>query len=254
MHAAEAPLRPSQGPSPIRLSVVIPIHDEAPNIEALLAEIDTSLGETDFEVICVNDGSTDGTAPVLEAARRRFVWLRCLAHRERYGQSYAMRSGVRAARAPVVATLDGDGQNDPADLPPLLAAFEALGAGAGPRLAIGWRRDRKDSALRKLAGRVANAVRGKLLGDPCPDSGCGLRVFERDAFLELPFFDHMHRFLPTLIVHAGGRIAVVPVKHRPRAGGRSKYGINDRLWVGIFDLLGVLWLKRRTRVTEVDEV
>jgi dolichol-phosphate mannosyltransferase len=254
MHSAEAPPSLSTGPSPVRLSVVIPIHDEAPNIETLLGEIDASLGGMAFECICVNDGSTDGTAAVLEAARRRFDWLRCLSHGERYGQSYAMRSGVRAARSPVVATLDGDGQNDPADLPRLLAAFEEMGAGAGPRLAIGWRRDRKDSALRKLAGRVANAVRRKLLGDPCPDSGCGLRVFEHDAFLELPFFDHMHRFLPTLIVHAGGRIAMVPVKHRPRAAGRSKYGINDRLWVGIFDLFGVMWLKRRTRVTEVDEV
>jgi glycosyltransferase involved in cell wall biosynthesis len=169
-----------------------------------------------------------------------------LRHSARSGQSAAVHSGVRAARAPWIATLDGDGQNDPHDLINLLAA-RGEPANAGVRLFMGNRTTRRDTWLRRLSSRIANGVRGGLLGDGTPDTGCGIKVFERETFLQLPVFDHMHRFLPALFQRAGSRVVSVPVNHRPRTRGRSKYGLHNRLWVGIVDLFGVMWLKARYR-------
>jgi dolichol-phosphate mannosyltransferase len=162
-----------------------------------------------------------------------------------------------AARGRLVATLDGDGQNDPADIPALLVRWRAEGgdaADAGPMLLAGWRAARSDDWLRRLSSRVANGVRSRALGDGTPDTGCGLKLFARESFLALPYFDHMHRFLPALVRRHGGRVISVPVRHRPRRRGQSHYGVWNRLWVGIVDLGGVMWLRRRTRLTAVDEV
>jgi dolichol-phosphate mannosyltransferase len=162
------------------------------------------------------------------------------------GQSFAILTGVRAARAPWIATLDGDGQNDPADITKLLAAREGVAPGGrGPLLLAGFRRRRRDSWLKRLSSRVANGVRGRLVGDRTPDTGCGLKLFEREALLALPHFDHMHRFLPALFLRAGGQVVSVEVGHRPRTRGTSHYGMFDRLWVGIVDMIGVMWLIRR---------
>ncbi|NML16591.1 glycosyltransferase family 2 protein [Azohydromonas caseinilytica] len=234
-----------------RVSVVVAVKDEADNIAPLIEEIHAALdGVAEFEVVYVDDGSTDATPARLAEAQRRFARLRVLRHRRACGQSTALATGIRAARHPWIATLDGDRQNDPADILALLARL-APGQRA-PRLALiaGWRTTRHDSAVRKLSSRIANAVRGGLLGDRTPDTGCGLKVFPREVFLRLPFFDHMHRFLPALFLREGLEIASVPVRHRPRVAGRSKYGIANRLWVGLVDLLGVLWLQRRMKLPE----
>jgi dolichol-phosphate mannosyltransferase len=181
-----------------------------------------------------------------------FPRLRVLRHGRSCGQSAALRSGIRAARGKWIATLDGDGQNDPADLPALLRAGREQGLGERWLIA-GWRAKRQDSWLRKLSSKVANGVRRRLLRDATPDTGCGLKLFPRALFLELPYFDHMHRFLPALVLRAGGRVESVPVNHRPRHQGTSKYGVHNRLWVGIVDLFGVMWLQRRARLPEVSE-
>ncbi len=176
--------------------------------------------------------------------------LTLLRHRAGCGQSAAIITGVRAARGAWIATLDGDGQNDPADIPALLARAQVPG-GPAPLLVAGHRTRRRDSRVKKMSSRAANAIRARMLGDATPDTGCGLKVFQRAAFLELPAFDHMHRFLPALFIRAGGQVVSVPVGHRPRTRGASKYGTLDRLWVGIFDLIGVAWLQRRWRRPEV---
>lgn len=233
----------------------MPVCNEAQNIPPLLAEIHAALeSRGDFEVIYVDDGSTDGSPQVLREAQLRYPRLRVLTHRTRCGQSAALVSGVRAARAAWVATLDGDGQNDPADLAKLLAARDAPEAAGNLRLVCGYRRSRRDSFLKRLSSRVANAVRSRLLGDATPDTGCGLKLIARAAYLELPFFDHMHRFLPALVQRGGGLTVSVEVGHRPRLRGRSNYGLHDRLWVGIVDLLGVLWLRRRMKLPQASEL
>lgn len=229
------------------LSVVIPVHNEAENIVDLIEEITSALaGAVDFEIIVVDDGSSDDSAPRVRGAAESMAVLRLVRHARRRGQSAALLSGVRAARGPWIATLDGDGQNDPADIPALLAARDkAAESGQALQLIGGRRVNRRDRWLKRFSSKVANAVRRRLLGDATPDTGCGLKLFPRAAFLALPHFDHFHRFLPALIQRQGGAVISVDVSHRPRRAGRSHYGVFDRLWVGLFDLVGVMWLQRR---------
>ena len=240
----------------LNLSVVVPVFNEADGIAALLAEIDACLeGRTDAEVVIVDDCSTDDTAERVRGYRRdaRGLRLRLVRHRSNAGQSRAIRTGVEAARGRLIATIDGDGQNDPADIPRLEEAAMAAPDGRG-LIVCGHRVDRHDDLSRRLASRIANRVRAAVLRDETPDTGCGLKVLPRALFLELPYFDHMHRFLPALVRQAGGHSLSVPVGHRPRTHGVSKYGINDRLWAGIVDLLGVSWLGRRRRAVTSEEI
>ena len=229
------------------LSVVIPVRNEAPNIAPLVAEIGAALGAVPHEIVYVDDGSTDDTPAALRAAREAGAPLRAIRHRDSCGQSAAVVTGVKAARGRWIATLDGDGQNDPADIPRLLARAEAEAAAGRRTLVAGHRVNRKDSGVKRVSSRVANAVRSRLLKDATPDSGCGLKVFPRDLFLDFPHFDHMHRYLPALTLRAGGAVVSEPVNHRPRVRGASNYGTLDRLLVGIFDLIGMAWLQRRGR-------
>lgn len=236
----------------LQLSVVIPVCNEAENVAALAQEIHAALhGKFPFEIVFVDDGSTDTTAQAVLAARASISEIRLLRHSRRSGQSTAVRTGVRAARAEWIATLDGDGQNDPADIPKLLAALQAHDEPQRLRLIMGNRTTRRDTWLRRVSSRVANGVRGRMLRDGTPDTGCGIKLFHRDTFLELPYFNHMHRFLPALFQRAGAQVISVPVAHRPRLRGASKYGLHNRLWVGIVDLFGVMWLIRRG-VTPLD--
>jgi dolichol-phosphate mannosyltransferase len=235
----------------MELSVVIPVRNEAANVAPLVREIAAALdGTIDYEIIYVDDGSVDETAAAVAALARETPRLRLVRHRSSFGQSTAIRTGVKAARAPWIATLDGDGQNDPADIPRLWQMAKAAPR-EPPLLVAGHRARRRDSAVKRLSSRIANAVRRTLLGDGTPDSGCGLKLFPRALYLELPFFDHNHRFLPALVRRAGGGIVSVPVNHRPRERGRSNYGTLDRLFVGIVDLLGVMWLMRRAKKAEI---
>lgn len=229
----------------MKISIVVPVCNEAENVGPLAQEIHAALAVyRPFEIIFIDDGSTDGTAAAVSAARDAGIEeIRLLQHARRCGQSAAVHTGVRAARAEWVATLDGDGQNDPADIPKLLAV---CAGDATPRMAIGNRVARRDTWLRRWSSRVANGVRARLLRDGTPDTGCGIKVMHRATFLELPRFNHMHRFLPALFQRAGCEVISVPVNHRPRTRGRSKYGLNNRLWVGLVDLFGVRWLIRRT--------
>ncbi|RJQ46228.1 MAG: glycosyltransferase family 2 protein [Gammaproteobacteria bacterium] len=230
------------------LSLVIPVRNEAGNIAPLIAEIRAALdGKLDYEVIYVDDGSEDATPQRLRDAQRDFTRLRMIRHRESCGQSTSILTGVRAARSGWIATLDGDGQNDPADILKLHAVLRETTQPANLQLIAGYRRKRRDTRLKRLSSRIANAVRGHLLRDYTPDTGCGLKLFARDTFLALPYFDHMHRFLPALFLRHGGRVVSVEVNHRPRTRGVSNYGLFDRLWVGIVDLLGVMWLQRRAK-------
>tara|TARA_R110001592_G_scaffold61788_1_gene188767 strand:- start:2893 stop:3696 length:804 start_codon:yes stop_codon:yes gene_type:complete len=229
------------------LSVVVPVKDEAENVLPLMREITAALdGRVPFEIVYVDDGSSDGTQACLQAAKTDFPTLRVICHAECYGQSAAIHTGVRHASAPLIATLDGDGQNDPADIPALLERFQAEGGSAdAPLMIAGWRAKRKDTWLKRISSKVANRVRGGLLSDQTPDTGCGLKVFSRGMFMGFPAFNHMHRFLPALTIRAGGRVVSVAVNHRPRERGQSKYGLFNRLWVGIVDIFGVMWLNSR---------
>ena len=232
----------------------MPVHNEAENILPLVEEIVAALdGRWVYEIIYVNDGSTDATAERLASARTQRKNLRELRHSASSGQSAAIRSGVRAARGAIVATLDGDGQNNPAFLPELIAALDKGGKRIG--LVAGQRVGRKDTGFKKLQSRVANAVRSAILHDGTRDTGCGLKAFRRDVFLMLPYFDGLHRFLPALMRREGYHIAYVDVVDRPRHSGVSNYGLFDRLWIGILDLAGVWWLIRRKKPTpDVTEV
>jgi len=231
------------------LSIVVPVHDERENVRPLLQEIAAALEEhVRFEVIVVDDASSDGTAA--ELASIDAPELRVLRHRWRAGQSAAIVSGVRAARGPLVATLDGDRQNDPADIVHLLDVMRTRGG--ADVLVAGRRTGRQDSWNRRAQSQVANTVRRMLLRDRTQDTGCSLKLFPRQLFLELPSFDHMHRFLPALVLAAGGRVESVDVSHRPRVWGRTKYGLFDRLWIGIVDLWGVRWLQRRVLRPEIE--
>jgi dolichol-phosphate mannosyltransferase len=231
----------------MQLSVVIPFFNEADNADPLLQEIFAVLENRpglDYEMIAVDDGSTDKTLEQLIRSREAIPRLRIVRHRANLGQSTAIASGVHAARYPWIVTLDGDGQNDPADIPGLLAEWKTHQM-EGPALIVGNRYNRHDTWLRRLSSYIANWIRMGLLRDDCPDTGCGLKLFPRAIFLNLPHFDHMHRFLPALCRRAGIPVVNIPVNHRPRTRGRSKYGVMNRLWVGIVDLLGVMWLQQR---------
>jgi dolichol-phosphate mannosyltransferase len=236
--------RPAEpAPAPL-LAVVVPVRNEAGNIAPLVAEISAALAAVAHEIIYVDDGSSDGTAAALAEAARATPALRVLRHAASCGQSAAIVTGVRAARAAWIATLDGDGQNDPADIPALWAFVQAE-PGNARLMAAGWRVTRRDTQVKRLSSRFANGLRARLLGDATPDTGCGLKLFPRALFLELPPFDHMHRYLPALVLRAGGRVVSRPVNHRPRLRGVSNYGTLDRALVGVSDLLGVMWLQRR---------
>ena len=234
-----------------RFSIVIPSKDEAESLPELLKEISTAFPDESFEVIVIDDGSTDGTAAVLKQLAEVHPFLRHLVHAQCYGKSAAILTGVRAARAPLIATLDGDGQNDPRYLPALLALIAEPGVG----LAAGQRIKHAHSQAKRIGSRLANRLRAWLLHDNTRDTACGLKAFRRDVFLRLPYFDTMHRFLPTLAQLDGFAIRHLDVVDRRRLHGRSKYGVIDRAIAGFFDLLGVCWLrKRRGRVVQAKEI
>jgi dolichol-phosphate mannosyltransferase len=239
---------PSSDPAETAVSIVVPVRNEADNVAPLIAEIASALdGRWVYEIIYVNDGSTDATAERLVAAMRQRGNLRQIRHATSSGQSAAVRSGVRAAHGAIVATLDGDGQNNPAFLPDLISVIEKGGGRVG--LVAGQRVGRKDTGFKKVQSRIANAVRGAILRDGTRDTGCGLKAFRREVFLALPYFDGLHRFLPALVRREGYEIAYVDVIDRPRHSGVSNYGFFDRLWIGIMDLAGVWWLIRRKKPT-----
>jgi len=235
------------------ISVVVPVKNEAGNIAPLIAEIATALAGREFEIVYVNDGSTDATERELRTLMAGCPWLRQIRHAQSCGQSAAIRSGVMMARAGVVVTLDGDGQNDPAFIPTLLAVLEA----GAPRIGLvaGQRSGRQATSFKKLQSRIANAVRQVVLKDGTRDTGCGLKAFRRDLFLALPYFDGLHRFLPALIRREGWDVGYVDVVDRPRRHGASNYGFWDRLLIGIVDLAGVWWLvRRKKRVAKPEEI
>ena len=236
-----------------QLSVVVPVFNERDNVAPLVHEITAALrGVTDFEIVYVDDHSRDDTLAVLTALKAEVPELRVIHHVSQSGQSTAVRNGVRAARGQWIATLDGDGQNDPADIPKLLA--QRAGAAPEIKLFAGWRVNRQDSGSKRWASKWANAIRARMLRDDTPDTGCGIKLFERAAFLDLPYFDHMHRYLPALMQRAGWKTVSVPVNHRARATGVSKYNNLNRAMVGVADLRGVAWLIRRAKLTQVREV
>ncbi|MBS3965193.1 MAG: glycosyltransferase family 2 protein [Methylomonas sp.] len=236
------------------VSVVVPVHNEAGNVEDLMAEIHQALvGQSTYEMIFVDDGSTDDTLPILKQNLPTYPALRILTHRQACGQSRAIHTGVVAARFDWVATLDGDGQNDPTDIPALIDELVRRNNDQLWMLA-GFRHRRNDTGWRRFSSKLANAVRQAILHDQTPDSGCGLKLFRRDKFLALPYFDHIHRFLPAMIRMAGGEVISVKVNHRPRSHGQSKYGTLDRLLVGVIDLPGVVWLKKRHSLPVTSEV
>ncbi len=235
------------------ISVVVPVRNEVGNIAPLVAEIAAALQGRNFEIVYVDDGSQDDTGQELRGLMTERPWLRQIRHAQSCGQSAAVRTGVAMARASVVVTLDGDGQNDPAFIPALVERLEA----GGPRygLVAGQRTGRKATGFKKLQSRVANAVRSAVLKDGTRDTGCGLKAFRRDVFLALPYFDGLHRFMPALIRRDGFDIGYVDVVDRDRRHGMSNYGFWDRLWIGILDLGGVWWLiRRKKRVADAQEV
>ena len=235
------------------LSVVVPVFNERDNIAPLVAEIVAALrGRVPFEIVYVDDRSSDDSQAVLAALMLEVPELRVIGHLQQSGQSTAIRNGVKAARGAWIATLDGDGQNDPADIPKLMAVRDQ--GNASLKLVAGWRVQRRDTGSKRLASKVANAIRSRLLRDETPDTGCGIKLFERAAFLDLPYFDHMHRYLPALVKRAGWDCVSVPVNHRERATGVSKYNNLHRAWVGLADLRGVAWLIRRSKRSPVSEL
>jgi dolichol-phosphate mannosyltransferase len=241
-------------PPDLLISVVVPAHNEAANLPGLIREIVNAFaGRDDYEIVVVDDCSSDDSRTVLTTMQTSLAQLRVLTHVRNAGQSQALINGVRAARGRWIGTLDGDAQNDPADLPRMLN--EILNRGDSPlKLIQGWRVKRKDTGFKRWSSKVANAVRSTLLRDATPDSGCGIRVVERAALLNVPSFDHMHRFIPALIRYAGHQVESMEVHHRDRMAGKSHYGLWNRLWVGIIDLFGVAWLGRRSRPTAIREL
>jgi len=236
------------------LSVVIPVCNEEESIGILIEEITQALVQKyQHEIIVVDDGSTDKTLEVLSKIKKDLPTLRVIKHLQNSGQSTAVRTGVQYANSNWIATLDGDGQNDPADIPNLYN--ELVSQNLDPWLVVaGYRKKRKDTWLKRMSSKYANSIRDRLLRDGTPDTGCGLKVFSRDNFLALPYFDHMHRYIPALFQRQGGRVVSVEVNHRYRMQGTSKYGFHNRLWVGIVDILGVRWLQNRARLTDTQEL
>jgi dolichol-phosphate mannosyltransferase len=235
------------------ISVVVPVHNESPNIRPLVAAIGVALEGVDHEIVYVDDGSSDDSPTVLAGLAAELPNFRRVRHAKSCGQSGAVITGVKNARGVFVATLDGDGQNDPADIPAMLAAArEAEATGPQPVIIAGHRVNRKDTGSKRWASKMANRIRSYLLQDATPDTGCGLKLFRRQAFLELPHFDHIHRFLPALFIRAGGHVVSVPVRHHARAHGASHYNNWQRAMVGIVDLFGVAWLQRRWRVPQIE--
>ncbi len=232
----------SQG-TPPEISVLVPVMNEAGNIRPLIDEIVEAFSGRKIEIIYINDASNDSSADELTAAQAQIDCLHVLHHQHRAGQSAALRTGLAHARAPLIAVLDGDGQNVPADFPALEKALLDIRPALG--MAGGVRVNRKDSWARRKASGFARLMRRRLLNDSHPDSGCGLKMVDREIFDKLPYFNHMHRFMPSLVKGEGGQVLAVPVSHRPRGAGQSKYGNLDRLLVGISDMLGVIWLLRR---------
>ena len=237
------------------LSVVIPVCNEEESIGTLINEITSALNENyQHEIIVVDDGSTDNTLDALLKIKQDLSTLRIVRHLKNSGQSTAIRTGVQYASSAWIATLDGDGQNDPADIPNLYNELINNQA-ADPWLVVaGYRKKRKDTWLKRMSSKYANGIRDRLLRDGTPDTGCGLKVFARDSFLALPYFDHMHRYIPALFQRQGGRVVSIEVNHRHRTRGVSKYGFHNRLWVGIVDILGVRWLQNRARLTDTQEL
>ena len=227
------------------ISVVVPVHDEQGAAGPLAREIAQAFAGRSFEMVFVNDASKDGTLAELEALKAELPMLRVVNHAKNAGQSRAVRSGILAARAPIIVTLDGDGQNPPADAPRLADALMS----APPEVALvgGVRAKRQDSGAKRWASRWANGIRKRLLNDDADDTGCGLKAFRRDAFLRLPYFDHIHRYLPALMIREGYQNRFMDVGHRGRETGRSKYTNLGRLWAALSDLLGVMWLRTRSR-------
>ncbi|MFZ5637788.1 MAG: glycosyltransferase family 2 protein [Pseudomonadota bacterium] len=235
------------------LSVVVPVFNERDNVAPLISEIVAALrGLVDFEIVYIDDHSRDDTLAVLQGLKTTVPELRVLHHVTQSGQSTAVRTGVKAARGAWIATLDGDGQNDPADIPKLLAKRDE--SPSDVRLFAGWRVNRQDTGSKRWASKFANAIRSRMLRDATPDTGCGIKLFEREAFLDLPYFDHMHRYLPALMQRAGWKTVSVPVNHRHRASGVSKYNNLNRALVGLRDLRGVAWLIVRSKRTAVKEL
>jgi len=239
----------------MKISVVVPVHNEMDNVEPLIAEISTALKPSyEFEIIFIDDGSTDTTLVTLQECLLKYPELRVLKHQKSCGQSRAVHTGVTAAKYPWIATLDGDGQNDPADIPKLAEAYQQNENKASLWMLAGYRHQRNDTGWRKFSSRFANSIRQAILQDKTPDTGCGLKLFLREKFLSLPYFDHIHRFLPALILASGGQVISVKVNHRSRSHGVSKYGTIDRLLAGIVDILGVVWLKKHHSLPQVSEV
>lgn len=238
----------------MKISVVVPVHNETDNVDSLIAEIDQALNTQDaYEMIFVDDGSTDDTLQKLTQAMQTYPHLRVLQHRKSCGQSRAIHSGVTAAHYEWIATLDGDGQNDPADIPNLINALSEHNSDKLWMLA-GFRHKRNDTGWRKFSSKFANSIRQSILHDETPDTGCGLKLFRKDKFLALPYFDHIHRFMPAMMQMTGGEVISVKVNHRARSHGQSKYGTLDRLMAGIIDLLGVVWLRKRHSLPIISEV
>lgn len=231
----------------MQLSIVIPVHNEEANIGSLLSEIHGCLGNTKhYEIICVDDQSTDHTARVIAEHAEILPDLRYILLPGRSGQSCGLRTGVQAARSSLVISLDGDGQNDPSDIPAFFSFLKEKNQEDHNSLVIGHRQQRQDSYWRRFTSKVANAFRNLALGDNTPDSGCGIKAFNREVFLELPAFNHMHRFLPALFHQHGGAVFSLPVNHRARQNGSSNYGTIDRLCAGVVDIPGVMWLRYRS--------
>jgi glycosyltransferase involved in cell wall biosynthesis len=239
----------SSSSSATQVTVVIPAKDEIGNLPGLVGEIETALQGRVFEIVVIDDGSSDGTTQWLQTESAARNWLRPLRHAQACGQSAAVRSGLLHARGDVVVTIDGDGQNDPAYIPALLDALEA--AGPSVALSAGQRLGRKASIFKRYASKFANKLRGAILKDNTRDSGCGLKALRRDVFLRLPYFDSWHRFLPALVIREGYGVVHVDVVDRERRFGASKYGIFDRALIGALDLFGVWWLRRRRKAIPI---